>query len=204
MNERNPLPGAQGAIRLMIASNVLDSLTQPGRLLAFCDDTDISHSPRAAPHLRILCAVVMTSERYAVASPKLKNKLKSLGQAEFHATRSVNPNASSQWKRVPIEERLKALQFLGARLVRSTTKLYYAHVSRGQYEQLRKAAEKFQSVNKGHKAALTMVFLSCLFDRLRPYGGKAVVILDQDKPLVTPVVEKPRWRLVSMRRRPRA
>jgi hypothetical protein len=174
----------------MIASNVLDSLTQPGRLLAFCDDTDISDSPlsRPAPHLRILCAVVMTSERYAVASPKLKNKLKSLGQAEFHATEIVNPKASSQWKQVPIEERLKALQFLGARLVRSTTKLYYAHVSRGQYEQLREAAEKFGSVNMGYKAGLKRVFLSCLFDRLGPDGAKAIVILDQDKALVTPVV----------------
>jgi hypothetical protein len=178
----------------MITSNVVDSLTEPGQLLVFCDDTDISGSPQEwlAPNLRILCAVVMTSECYALASAEMKKKLKNLGQTEFHATEIVNPKAAAPWKRVPVEERRKALQFLGDLLAKSIAKLYYAHISKGQYEQLKGVAEKYGSVSVGHKAGLKRVFLLCLFERLEHLGSagaKKVVILDQDKPHVAPVVE---------------
>jgi hypothetical protein len=131
----------------------------------------------------------MTSERYAVAFTEMKNMLKKLGQAEFHVTEIVNPKAAATWKRVPIEERRKALRFLGGLLAKSITKLYYAYVSRGQYEQLKRVAEKYGSVSVGHKAGLKKVFLRCLFERLSSAGAKKAVILDQDKALEAPVVE---------------
>ncbi len=98
----------------MNASTILEGLTQPGQMLAFCDDTDISGAPVEwlAPDLRILCAVVMPSEHYAVAAAEMKERLESLGQTEFHATEIVNPKTSSTWKAVPVEKRLEAFGFL--------------------------------------------------------------------------------------------
>lgn len=176
---------------MSIVTNILASLTEPGQMLVFCDDTDISGSPHRylAPDLRILCAVVMPSERYAVATTAVKQRLGDLGQTEFHATEIVNPSTTSSWKQVPIEERLGALRFLRGLLAEPPTRLHYAYITKGQYEQIRAEAEKCGPVNAGHKAGLKRVFLRCLFERLTSRGSKTVLILDQNKPLRSPAIE---------------
>lgn len=131
----------------------------------------------------------MPSERYAVATTAVKQRLGDLGQTEFHATEIVNPSTTSSWKQVPIEERLGALRFLRGLLAEPPTRLHYAYITKGQYEQIRAEAEKCGPVNAGHKAGLKRVFLRCLFERLTSRGSKTVLILDQNKPLRSPAIE---------------
>jgi hypothetical protein len=131
----------------------------------------------------------MPSERYAAVAIEVTNRLATLGQAEFHATEVVNPKTTSPWRQVPLPERLEAFCSLGELLAAPPTKLYYAFVSKGQYEQLRTEAEEVGAVSVAHKMGLKRVFLRCLFERLGSTAAETIVVLDQDKPLAAPEVE---------------
>lgn len=164
-------------------SQLLEGLAEPGRVVVFCDDTDIDKSPNdwLVPGLRILCAVAMTSEHYAKLSAAMQNRLQALGQSEFHATEIVNPPKSCSWRQVSVENRIAALAFLRDLLAEPPTKFYYIFVSKGQYQQLRQEAQALGHVNLGHKAGLKRVFLLSLFERLQASGIGTVLVMDQEK-----------------------
>jgi hypothetical protein len=177
-----------------IASKIVQQLTDPGLTLAFCDDSGIDGSPHQdlAPDLRILCAVVMSSENYALIKGQLEGKLKMLGEnlIKFHATEIVNPKKTSPWSRLSETARINAWKFLQKILGETTSKLYYAFVVEGEFSKLRKEAEKQGPVNVAWKQGLKRVFLRCLFDRLSATKEKTVVLMHRDKFQASPIIEK--------------
>jgi hypothetical protein len=174
------------------ASQIVEGLTAPGSTLVFCDDSDITDSPHEnlAPNLRILCALVLSSEDYALIKARMENKLKMLGEnlIEFHATEIVNPKKTSSWFQVSEGKRINALKFLKTLLVQWSRKLFYAFVTKQQYLELRKKAQSEGPVSVAYKQGLKRVFLRCLFERLA-YADRTVVLLDQDRPQEAPTIE---------------
>lgn len=173
------------------AKQPLANLTEPGRTLVFCDDTDIAPQPVPwlQPELRILVAVEISSEAYTVAAAELAARLAILGMPEFHATEIANPGGKSPWKAVSSDERASALHFLADVLNASGARVHQAHVPKAQFAEVKAEAELTGKVGVGFKMGLKRVFLRCLFDHLAAAGGEAIVVLDQDKPLAKPVVE---------------
>ena len=174
------------------AKQLLENLTQPGRSLVFCDDTDIAPHPVPwlQPDLRILVAVELGSEAYAAAAADMTARLASLGMPEFHAAEIANPNGKSPWKAVTPDARASALHFLAAVFNGSGARVHQAHVPKSQFADLKAQAQLVGKVGVGFKIGLKRVFLRCLFDHLAAAGGETIVVIDQDKPLAEPVVEQ--------------
>lgn len=175
----------------MGAKALLEALTEPGRTLVFCDDTDISGQPVPwlQPDLRILVAVEMSSEAYAVAAAEIEAELSSLGMPEFHAAEIANPKGKSPWKEVPSEERASALHSLAEVLNEAGAHVHEAHVPMAQFAALKAEAQLVGKVGVGFKQGLKRVFLRCLFDHLALGQSGTIVVMDQDKPLSEPIVE---------------
>ncbi len=168
------------------ATAILARLHEPGRTLLFCDDTDI---PRAsienfARDVRVLCAIVMPSDIYSTLVTQMEKRLTELGQTEFHATEIVNPKSTSSWSKVSVADRLGALRLLRDLLSNANIRVLYVHVSKSQFEELRKAAERLgEDVEVGHRAGLKRVFLRSILERLDELGDNPILVLDQSKSL---------------------
>lgn len=168
---------------------LLDHLKPPRRTLVFCDDTDIAAGvPWLRPDLRILVAVEMSSERYAPAAAGIEAALERLGMPEFHATELANPK-KSPWRNVSAEGRVEALRFLADLFNSTGARVYQARIPKDQFVTLKARAQRVGKVGVGFKHGLKRVFLRCLFDHLEAQGGETVVVMDQDRNLVEPVVE---------------
>jgi hypothetical protein len=167
------------------------ALAVPGRTLIFCDDTDIAGQPVPwlEPDLRILVAVEMGSEAYAIAAAAMAAELSSLGVTEFHAADMANPQKKSPWKALEAKVRVEALHKLTAIFNGAGARVSQARVPKAQFAELKAQAQLQGKVGVGFKHGLRRVFLRCLFERLEAANRPAVVVIDQDKPLAGPVVE---------------
>lgn len=68
-------------------------------------------------------------------------------------------------------------------------RVHEAHVPKAQFAALKAQAQLVGKVGVGFKQGLKRVFLRCLFDHLGPAKERAIVVMDQDKPLAEPVIE---------------
>jgi hypothetical protein len=141
------------------AKNILHNLTKPGRTLVFCDESDVHGQPNPAfvEDIRVLCAVEIDSTHYRKID--IREQIVGLKKNEFHTTEVVNPNSKSEWYGVGLEERVEILNHVRDLLTKYVTKVYYCYVSKSQYNDLRKEAEKTGKVNANHKGGVKKSFL---------------------------------------------
>lgn len=131
--------------------------------------------PRPADTLRSRHAL----RRYAAIVPDLVALLSALGQHEFHAKEIVSPPNAPSWRKLSSGERLEAFRLIEQRLSAEPIQLCCNFVSKGQYEALKREAEKLGPVSVGYKAGLKRVFLRRLCERLAQEGTRVAIVLDQ-------------------------
>lgn len=183
--------GLAHSMALSAAQAILNSLTLPSQTLVFCDDTNIPGSPVTSfvNETRMLGAIVMSSSDYEVALGVIAELLVEVGVDEFHAADLVNPKSGSAWKAIPDLTRARAFRSISDITLRSVNHFYYAYVSKEQYVELRQRAEAIAPVSVGAVAGLKRVFLRSLFEKLDGNVERVAIVMDQDRPLIEPVIE---------------
>lgn len=165
--------------------SIISGLCQSGLNVAFCDESETSGSPRVglAPNLRILCALVMSSDAYAESKRRLDSRLSSLGSdvTEFHSTEIVNPGKTSPWFNISPDERVGVFEFLAQLVVKFTEKVFYCFISRDQYSVIRKKAPT--RINMNYGPALRRVFLKALITQMAKGDKTPAIIMHQDRPV---------------------
>lgn len=170
--------------------NLPEMLSEPERVLVFCDDTDIAQQPVQSlqPDLRILVAVQLSSNDYGPISEKITAWLKDNDATEFHATDIVS--GRGEWKAKSIAERQQPLEFLASAFGEFLVRVDALWLSKGSYAGYKHEAEKLGNVGVGFKGGLRRVFLRCLMQRLSTEVLPPVLVVDQDKMQTKAVVDK--------------
>lgn len=164
-----------------VPARILADLDNPGRTLAFCDETDITHEATTTmlPHIHLWAAWVVPSVLYGEMRDSLDGYRRERELPEFHANEIVTPGTESAWKIVSHAERIAAFAFACRLVVRPECTLRYVHIPRQQYDQIRDGLPK-GAIPKSHKSAVKKVFVDCIVDALRD-AAPATLILDKDK-----------------------
>jgi hypothetical protein len=169
-------------------NEILTGLSRGGRDLVFVDDTGTSGKPIPvlASDFRLLCAVILPSDRYDAVKRILSLGLRKLdpGLREFHATEIVNPGSRSPWKAVSIAKRLEALGLLGDQLLTHAELVAFVYVSGEQFnaELLPRILER-GGPQIDYKAALADVFFKVLLQFMRRKGEEMAIVVDSPHPL---------------------
>lgn len=166
------------------AKDIIENLANLSGSLVFCDDSDIQGQPNAdfIADIRVLCAIQIESSNYGRLD--LLQLLKQHQKQELHTTEIVNGN--NEWHGVDSSIRLNVLNHVKQLLLSNLEKIYYCHISKGQYNELRREAEKHSSVNAKMKTGLKRVFLRTLFRRLESLKKPVVLVIDQDRAIEEP------------------
>jgi hypothetical protein len=166
-------------------SHVLSAMRALGTTLAFVDDTDFHGGSvsRLAPDLRVLAAVKLDSARYAEIETALADRLRELGQVEFHGAEVFNPEKGSRWRDVSVADRIAMFDFMSSLVERSGASMLYSYISDGQYEQMRQDWHRQGNADFGvnRNAALKRVMLRSLQEELYAEGQPAMIMIDQDR-----------------------
>jgi hypothetical protein len=173
------------------AAIVLAEAADPGRTLAFCDETDLTIGATSTMLAKIHAwvALILSSEAYAALRDDLLAYQAEHGVPEFHGAEIVNPGSKSAWKSIAYEQRLDAFRFACALVTTHATELRHVHISAEQYEESR--AIYPEQVPKSHKRGVKTAFKGHIVDYL---VGQAPVMLvfhkDKNNPAATlePVV----------------
>lgn len=164
---------------------VLSAMRSPGTTLAFVDDTDFHGDGVAslAPDLRVLAAVTLDSGRYAEIETALNNRLRALGQIEFHGVEVFNPQVGSRWRDVSVTDRIAMFDFMSSLVEQAGAGMLYGYISAGQYEQMRRDWRQQGNADFGlsRNAALKRVMLRSLQEELYADGRQAMIMIDQDR-----------------------
>lgn len=175
----------------MDAVATLAAATEPGRRLVFGDDTGVGHAPGMMPDVEVMAAVDMRSEDYAVVAATIAAFLAEHGLSEFHATDVAGGRRGTAWAAAGMAVRLEAFRVMRDALTDGAATLLYAHVSRRQYEGMRRELQDMGiPLNLGWKAALTRAFLRSLIDEAASGPRPTLIVVDQDRPLPEPVVDR--------------
>jgi hypothetical protein len=166
-------------------THVLSAMRAPGTTLVFVDDTDFHGDgiSSLAPDLRVLAAVKLDSGRYSEIESALDDRLRQLGQVEFHGAEVFNPQVGSLWRDVSISDRIAMFDLMSALVDRSGASMRYGHISVGQYEQMRRDWRQQGNAELGinRNAALKRVMLRSLQEELYDEGRPAMIMIDQDR-----------------------
>lgn len=166
-------------------SHVLSVIRAPGTTLAFVDDTDFHGDSVSslAPDLRVLAAVKLDSRRYAEMEAALDDRLRELGQVEFHGAEVFNPQRGSRWRDVSVADRIAMFDFMSLLVERSGASMLYGYISDGQYEQMRRDWQQQGNADFGvsRNAALKRVILRSLQEELYAEDQPAMIMIDQDR-----------------------
>lgn len=166
-------------------SYVLSAMRAPGTTLAFVDDTDFHGDSVSglAPDLRVLAAVKLDSGRYAEIEAALDDRLRDLGQVEFHGAEVFNPQKTSRWRDVSVPDRIAMFDFMSLLIGRSGASMLYGYISDGQYEQMRRDWHQQGNADFGlnRNAALKRVMLRSLQEELYVESQPAMIMIDQDR-----------------------
>lgn len=161
--------------------DVIAGLAAPGRLLAFCDETDLTNEPTSTMvgNIHLHAALVMQSDGYAAFASVLAAALRTYGVSEFHAVDIVNNGKRSVWRHREKADRLAALKTVCDALCASEGHIYYVHISKQQHEEL---LDKWPDadIDPDHKIAVKTRFrelVAALLDTSTP----AAVIADKAK-----------------------
>jgi hypothetical protein len=164
---------------------VIADIRKPGATLMFVDDTDFhgDQGQGLATDLRVLAAIKLDSTHYAAIERAMRERLTQLGQREFHVSDIVNPKRGTPWSNVSIPDRIEALNFLSSLIDNAGASMRSAWVSRGQYNELRKALKQQGGNDLGldRNAALKRFVLRSLLEELHADGGPALLSIDQDR-----------------------
>jgi hypothetical protein len=116
-------------------SAIVANISEPGRILAFCDETDLTNEATSTmvADIHLHAAVVLPSDGYAALALELALSLKKFDVVEFHAVDIVMNGARSVWKNRDKANRLAALQTICGALLASCGHIYYVHVPKQQY-----------------------------------------------------------------------
>lgn len=166
-------------------AHVLSAMHTPGTTLAFVDDTDFYGGSVSSlvPDLRVLAAVKLDSGRYSEIETTLDDRLRQLGQVEFHGAEVFNPRVGSRWRDVSISDRIAMFDSVSSLVERSGASMLYGYISAGQYEQMRRDWRQQGNADFGvsRNAALKRVMLRSLQEELYAEGRPAMIMIDQDR-----------------------
>lgn len=168
------------------AKFIIENLTSYDGNLIFCDDSDVDGKPNPnfVPDIRVLCAVQINSDNYRCLG--LSKFLNRLLKKELHTTEVVNPNKKSEWYGVGISERINLLNDVKEFIVDNVEKIYYCQVSKEQYSELRKKAERKGRVDMKMNNGLKRVFVRKLLSITASLNNPTILILDQDENIEVP------------------
>jgi len=163
-------------------SSLSAELAVPGRVLAFCDETDLTDEKgtatmRADIHLH--AAVVLPSGCYGALAASVGAAIETFGVEEFHAVDIVNNGKKSVWYERSPEDRLAALTTICDALDASGAHVYYVHIPKEQYDGFVTAFPP-GTLPEDHKDAVKACFrasIAALLDTPTP----AIVVADKEK-----------------------
>lgn len=166
-------------------AHILAGMREPGTTLVFVDDTDFHGGGTKAlvPDLRVLAAIKLDSERYSEIESALNERLRHLGQLEFHGAEVFNPKEGSRWRDVSISDRMGIFHLMSELVDRSGASMRYSYLSAGQYKQMRRHWRDQGNAELGvsRNAALKRVMLRSLQEELYAEGRPAMIMIDQDR-----------------------
>jgi hypothetical protein len=166
-------------------THVFSVIRAQGTTLAFVDDTDFHGDSVSclAPDLRVLAAVKLDSGRYAEIEAALADRLRELGQVEFHGAEVFNPEKGSRWRDVSVSDRIAMFDLISSLVERSGASMLYGYISDGQYEQMRQDWHRQGNADFGinRNAALKRVMLRSLQEELYAERQPAMIMIDQDR-----------------------
>jgi len=168
------------------AKNIVSNLASLNGALVFCDDSDVhgKPNPNFVADIRVLCAIKMESSSYGrLDLAQLLNKYK---KQELHTSEVVNPTKTSEWYGVDYNIRLDVLMHAKQLVLDNVDKIYYRHVSKEQYKELRREAENRGAVNVNRNAGLKRVFLRTLIGELEHLQQPTALLVDQSNHIDEP------------------
>ena len=163
-------------------SSLSAELTVPGRVLAFCDEADLTGKDGTAAmrgDIHLHAGVVLPSDGYGALAASLETVLETSGVAEFHAVDIVMNGKQSVWYKRSPKDRLAALTTICDALDASGAHVYYVHIPKEQYDGF-VAARPAGSLPEDHKDAVKACFrasIAALLDTPTP----AIVVADKEK-----------------------
>jgi len=163
-------------------STLVAELAVPGRILAFCDETDLTGKDGTSTmvaEIHLHAAVVLPSGRYAALAASLGAALEAFGVAEFHAVDIVNNGKKSVWYERSPEDRLAALTTICDALDASGAHVYYVHIPKEQYDGF-VATLPPGTLPADHTDAVRACFRASIVELLDT-ATPAIVVADKDK-----------------------
>lgn len=157
-------------------------LALPGRILAFCDETDLTGTEGTATmcaNIHLHAAVVLPSGGYGTISASLEAALAAFGVDEFHAVDIVNNGKKSVWYKRSEADRIAALTTICDALHASGAHVYYVHIPKGQHDGFVASCPP-GTLPEDHKEAVKACFraaIAGLLDTIAP----AMVVADKEK-----------------------
>jgi hypothetical protein len=161
--------------------SIIADLGTSGRVLAFCDETDLTFEPTSTMvgDLHLYGGIILRSEAYRPLAHTLTTYLADVGQAEFHGTEIVNPKAGSNWKSLDYGARVEALRHVCTAIAESSVIFVYARICKAQYaDMVINAGGAIKEDN--YKAAVKQVFLRSVTEHLTG-ADPAVLLIDREK-----------------------
>ena len=163
-------------------STLTAGLAVPGRILAFCDETDLTGKDGTSTmvaDIHLHAAVVLPSGGYAALAASLGAALEAFGVEEFHAVDIVMNGKESVWYERSPEDRLAALTTICDALDASGAHVYYVHIPKDQYDGF-VAALPPGALPKDHKDAVKGCFRASIVELLDT-AAPAIVVADKEK-----------------------
>ncbi|MEV5023469.1 hypothetical protein MRBLMA1_003352 [Sphingobium sp. LMA1-1-1.1] len=169
-------------------ASILADLATPGRTLAFCDETDVTHEGTSTmlPGIHLMGALVMASDHYAAIQDELEGFRAAWGLPEIHANEVVTPGTRSKWRQVERSVREEAFALACGIAARPGNQIAYVHVSKSQYADMRCDC-RGKGFPQRHKSGVKLVFTPLIVEHLEPMG-QAVLVMDRDKPGSVPTL----------------
>jgi len=175
------------------------ALNAPGRRLIFCDDTSLQGrvAEHMEPDVELMCAVCLPSDAYPSVGQVLAHRLEALGVGEFHAKEVVNPNSSSVWLKVSIQDRIETFRFMSQWLRNHVDQAGYLFIAKSDFEQMKVVAGGPVALGIGQKSGLRKVTLSCVAEQFASAQLPTLLVVDQAKPANKPQLTMPHAGLVG-------
>ncbi|MCX6855657.1 MAG: hypothetical protein NTV80_12225, partial [Verrucomicrobia bacterium] len=152
--------------------------------LAFVDDGGTPEKPLTdlAGNFHLLCAVMITSEKYLKLKAALAEwpDLLPRGVYEFHATQIVNPGRSP-WKKHSTRRRLDTLTLLYQLLLQYADQILFGFVSGEQFDAEMRAQLPAELSGIKSKEALKKVFFNSLIPHLKTRSSDTAILMDSDR-----------------------
>ncbi|MGY4399292.1 DUF3800 domain-containing protein [Bradyrhizobium sp. USDA 3315] len=161
--------------------SVIAELDRPGRVLAFCDDTDLTFEATSTMvgNLHLYGGLILMSQAYGPLAHNLAAYLAEIGQVEFHGTEIINPKPTSRWKSLSYAARVEALRHVCMAIRDSGGIFVYARICKAQYANMLNTAGE-AIAEDCHKVAVKHVFLRSVAEYLAA-TPPAIVLIDRDK-----------------------